>query len=704
MKNNANTPTIEEARQAARKLTSKLMADSYKPTGFYPITSVNGEPLYYRIRLDHPDRDKWIRPLSFKDGEWVLEEPNFPNGKPLYNLHEIANRPDETVWIVEGEKCVDALNELGLLATTSGSATSAGAADWSVLSDRNIIVWPDHDQPGNQYIKDAIGGLMDWAQSIQVVDIEPLNLLEHGDCADWLRMHPQASKADVEGLKLLDIEMPKLITDEWDDPQPLQRSLPNPDAFPVDALGEDLGLVAKKISDVIQAPLAICGQSVIAAAALAVQGCTNVVNDGRSSPLSEVFITVGESGERKSAVDSCVLAPHYKYQNKLRLRYDEEFVKYKQQLEIYKKIKEEALRKNGKTRIDLLDALKDIGDEPKPPTQPLIISEEPTYEGLILNLSLGYPSQGLFSDEGGRFIGGHAMNPDNLLKTAAGLCGLWDGKPISRVRKGDGATIISGRRVSLHLMIQPNVAQILLSSGTLQQQGFLSRCLVAFPQTKAGTRLYKEENIWSSAEMKRYEATIMDILESPLPVGEKPNELDPKNIDLEPNAKKLWVKFHNDIEAQLSKDGHLYPIKGLACKAPEHSLRLAGILTIYDSVGISRISRISNISKVSIGLEHMANGIDLTTHYLTEAMRLFNAEFINPDLLQAQTLLDWLKNRGESHISLVDIYQSGPTDVRNANEARKIMYILEEHNWVRQVEDPKILSQFKHKEIWEVRL
>ena len=33
--------------------------------------------------------------------------------------------------------------------------------------------------------------------------------------------------------------------------------------------------------------------------------------------------------------------------------------------------------------------------------------------------------------------------------------GLWDGEPIRRVRQGDGSIVLPGRRVSMHLMVQP---------------------------------------------------------------------------------------------------------------------------------------------------------------------------------------------------------------------------------------------------------
>ena len=119
------SPTTEEAKQEADKLLSYLLNQRYSFTSLHKYTDKIGIPTHWRVRLDHPDKGKEIRPISFIDGKWELKEPKFSNGTPLYNLYEIYKRPDETVWIVEGEKCADALCEIGLLATTSGSGTSA---------------------------------------------------------------------------------------------------------------------------------------------------------------------------------------------------------------------------------------------------------------------------------------------------------------------------------------------------------------------------------------------------------------------------------------------------------------------------------------------------------------------------------------------------------------------------------------------------
>ena len=64
------------------------------------------------------------------------------------------------------------------------------------------------------------------------------------------------------------------------------------------------------------------------------------------------------------------------------------------------------------------------------------LHNEPTYEGLTRLFFEGQPSLGIFSDEGGQFLGGHGMNSDNRQKTVAALNDLWGGNPIRRTRQG----------------------------------------------------------------------------------------------------------------------------------------------------------------------------------------------------------------------------------------------------------------------------
>ena len=101
------------------------------------------------VRWDTPS-DKQIRPVSLRDGGWVLQ--GMANPRPLYNLPALLADLNARVYVAEGEKCADVLISLGLLATTSahGSA-SAGGSDWSPLAGREIVIVPDNDAAGEAY-------------------------------------------------------------------------------------------------------------------------------------------------------------------------------------------------------------------------------------------------------------------------------------------------------------------------------------------------------------------------------------------------------------------------------------------------------------------------------------------------------------------------------------------------------------------------
>lgn len=474
-------------------------------------------------------------------------------------------------------------------------------------------------------------------------------------------------------------------------PMPLQRTLPAPEPFPVHVLGDILEPLVCKIAEVIQAPVGICGQSVLAAVALAVQGYANILIDGRVIPLSEFFLTIGASGERKSAVDNVALFAHRQYQDALRIKYAVDYTDWLKSAEAYEAAKKHALKK-AKTYEETKRALESLGFAPSCPLDPLILTEEPTYEGLIKLLTTGQPSVGLFSDEGGRFIGGHGMNNENLLKTASGLCGLWDGKDVTRVRASEPPIILAGRRVSFHLMAQPNVAQLLLSNSLLIEQGLISRCLITWPISTAGSRFYKEINLLSTQEFQGYITRINEIFQTPLMTAkDKQNELTPRIIELSDEAKALYIKFHDAIENGVGDNRLLSAVRGFANKAPEHALRLAGIIALFYDIDCHEIDAVS-----------MTAGIELAMHYLQEALRLHNSSAIDADLALAERLLEWLQNQQKQTFSLMEIYQGGPSQIRNAKTARKIMSILVEHNWVFPIEEGLEINGILRKEAWRI--
>ena len=194
----------ETPKEAAKRLAGLILDKGFKPVALHAYTDENNKPLYWRIRCKHPvTGDKWIRPMRLNGQGYELGEPKFPDGKPLFALHRIASNPDAVVWIVEGEQKADALNKLEMVATTSGGATSADGADWSVLRGRAVRIWPDNDDSGKTYAGAVASILLGMGCAVSCIDTDKLGLGSAEDVIEWLAAHPAVTGGDIEALPIL---------------------------------------------------------------------------------------------------------------------------------------------------------------------------------------------------------------------------------------------------------------------------------------------------------------------------------------------------------------------------------------------------------------------------------------------------------------------------------------------------------------------
>jgi hypothetical protein len=473
-------------------------------------------------------------------------------------------------------------------------------------------------------------------------------------------------------------------------PRPLMRELPPADPFPVDALGSLLHPAALAIHDRRAAPKAICGQSVLAAATLAVQGHANVeLPTGDLKPLSAYFVSVAATGERKSAVDQDALGPIRKREAALREVWVSECAQYDNDKDAWNVLHKLAIKMAATGDPLLLAAL---GQQPLPPLEPILTCPDPTYEGLCKLLENGQPSIGIFTSEGGQFIGGHGMT-DAKVRTSSGLSALWDGGPIKRIRAGHDPIVLPDRRVTMHLMAQPEVAAIWLGDSLLAGQGLMSRMLLTAPDAASGTRMWREPSTASNAALEVYGARLLEILQRPLPLVEGTrNELAPRTIALSPDARKQWITFHDYVEERLGAAGDFETVRGLGNKLPEHAARIAAVLALVGDIEASEVAPAD-----------MGAGIAVARHYAAEAKRLFGAGRIPTDLRDAQRLLTWLHTSwSESLISLPDIYQRGPNSIRHKKCAERAVKVLEEHGWLVPIPGRAVVAGTTRQQAWRV--
>lgn len=198
-------------RWAARAIAKANIKGDFNPEALHEYTDTAGTPLYWRIRARSGNGEKWIRPMRRQGMVYELGEPDFAGAlKPLYRLHEVAAaRPAQSIWYVEGEKKADELVKLGILATTAGGAQSDGNTDYSPLRDRTVILAPDNDAPGSEHMQRVTAQLLAHGCKVECVAIGALGLAEHGDIADWLALHPNATEADLLALPRISERQPQ---------------------------------------------------------------------------------------------------------------------------------------------------------------------------------------------------------------------------------------------------------------------------------------------------------------------------------------------------------------------------------------------------------------------------------------------------------------------------------------------------------------
>ena len=686
MTSNDETPSI-----AASRLSAAAIAKGYRAAGLHAYSDADGLPLFWRIRAKHPNGEKWIRPMHHNGHAFVLGEPPTPeNGKPLYRLQELFAGAGPA-YVVEGESCADALTALGVIATTTGSADSADAADWSPLRGRDVVIWRDNDKAGERYAHAVTGKLRGIAASVEWIDLAPLALPEHGDCVDWLVLHPGATADAVYALACMPAPEPSPPpkSREGAAPEPLRRPSIAPPPYPLDALGECLGAAAARLHAVLQCPAALCGQSVLAAASLAAQPHADVWIDGRRDPLSLWHLTVAESGERKSAADQWALRAHREWERELADQYRRELADYNVSAAAHCAAKRKAERKADAAAIRA--AMKDAGTPPDPPLSPLLLLGEPTLEGLQKLYQNGRPSLGLFNDDAGDFIGGHAMNRDNRTKSAAGFSRLWDSGEFSRVRSGDGAAKFYGRRLALHLMLQPVIAERVLSDEVLTGQGFLARCLLSWPQSTISTRRYVEADLSIDPALSAYWDRMRSLLCSPQPfcMGTR-NELEPRALRLDDAAKQRWIAVTDAIERDTAD--YYSEVKAWASKAGAQMLRIAGVLTLVE-----------NDEAEFISVAVIDRAARLVEYHLVEAVRIVGTARVPTRLRNAELLLDWCWRAGRSQLYSADAMRNGPSAIRDADSFREAAETLEAYGWAERIEGGAEIGGRRRALVWRMQ-
>lgn len=126
----------------------ELLAKGFKVVAEWPYTDSKGNIQYYVVRLES-DKEKEILQRA-ADGTWGIKDEK----RLLYNLPNVIL--SQKVYIVEGEKCADAMIEHGYVATTVSGG--AGKGRWRAefndyFRGKDVVILTDCDTKGVDFGK-----------------------------------------------------------------------------------------------------------------------------------------------------------------------------------------------------------------------------------------------------------------------------------------------------------------------------------------------------------------------------------------------------------------------------------------------------------------------------------------------------------------------------------------------------------------------
>lgn len=171
---------------------SDLIKSKSGKSTVYIYYNADGTFAYKKVRIDRENGTKafyFIQPNGVKNMKGVQ--------KVLYNLPAVIKA--ETVYLVEGEKCAEAVIKQGYTATTLCTGANSKWDDTynQYLENKEVIIIPDNDEAGLKYAK-MLKENLPFAKVILLNDLK-----NKEDIFDWLQK--RHSMEEIKDFKEFDI-------------------------------------------------------------------------------------------------------------------------------------------------------------------------------------------------------------------------------------------------------------------------------------------------------------------------------------------------------------------------------------------------------------------------------------------------------------------------------------------------------------------
>lgn len=528
----------------------------------YNYADEQGTLLFQVVRYE-PKNFQQRRPKPGGDWVWSVKGVRVVP----YRLPQLLAEPARPAFVVEGEKDVDNLARVGVLATcNAGGAGKWTAAHAVFLRGRNVVVLPDNDEAGRNHAQQVAASLRGIAASVRIVELP--GLPPKGDVSDWL-----AAGGTSEGLMPL-VEATQPLTleavQQW--PEIALFDAVELPKFPTHVLPDELRQWVEAESHATQTPADLAGLLALAVCSATIARRVEVVpRPGWTEPVNLFVAALLEPGNRKSSVFSDATRPLRELEKELIEAAQPAVARAQSERRQadarLKKLEKKAVEQDdAEARHEAGNLAEELAVQPEP-VLPRLIVDDATSEKLGMMLAEQEGRIASMSPEGGVFDLMAGLYSKNGIPQFVVYLKGHSGDDLITDRVSRKSVCVEQPALTCAYAVQPAVIKRLAQNPAFRGRGLLARFLYAAPTSWIGWRKIAPAPM-SNTVRETYRQTIRRLAGME---GEC-------TLQLAADALAALEKWEAEIEATLGDGGQMESIRDWGGKLAGATLRLAAVL------------------------------------------------------------------------------------------------------------------------------
>ena len=354
-------------------------------------------------------------------------------------------------------------------------------------------------------------------------------------------------------------------------------------------------------------------ESIFAAAITAISTVCQCLFDvdrggGKKGPVSTNFLTIADSGERKSTVVMKFHKAIHTFERKNAQNRADTLSNYQNRLSTWKASEKACLKALEKSAAEsgnfepegfLVSALELIRSH-KPQLEKSIRLVYSNVTPAALAKGIGeFPYVAILSDEALDVFSGGVLSELGLLNSS------WGGSPVNRDRVSAVSVKAPEVRLTMGLSVQGLIwdAHHSKQAQAIRSSGFLSRTFVSRPASTIGRRTISN-TLENGEHLKAFTDRLSELIEK---VETNLDTLAENRTTLtfDKEAECEWLDVYNHIETQSNFGGVFYEVRDQASKMAEMIARLAALFHIFEGLPGTEINKVTMNQACRFGIWYL---------------------------------------------------------------------------------------------------